>query len=613
LYPNSTCRNGSCFYGFNAQNITVAGAVCVFDCSGADYRYDNDTCLPTCSWPFYITSEFGKFYCKFPCDENQYYYTNDTCLSSCSPPFLAINTTVGGICIFPCPRDQFYYQNTSCSDVCHDPFLSINISVGAFCNFKCQSGQALTLDNKCVANCTSPFIKLTIAGNDYCIFPCPSNQFLHPDDTCRNLCKPPNIIVPTVIKGINLCISPSEVDNPLVDELAKFLKLVTLVTMATAAVLLPFGFDPYVAVMLLAILQSFFFCLFYNVEYPSLVKAILGSFGVAVFSFLPNPLYWFVNEIPDLPSPRNFYVNKYTGYFLYTSSQSLFMISTLIILNLLGFAASFFPNNEKIQRIKNYFAKNMKNSFKLRLFLSLYLQLAITALLQVLVPDFSLISTLISYILSQCVVFLCFLIIIFAFRILRSNFIMSSVLEKNHVLIEDYDINHNVIRYFGMFLILKKALYAFALVMLYHIPIFQCMIPWLLNLIMMILVACYRPHNRYGLNSLDFINELGMLGVHCGVLSLAYYDAVKDYDERKRNISGHVILGSIGLVFLCSLLFVWKENYVIVKRLFEFFKNRMKREEDSFKAGRGKIRNLKEVEHVRHVSKIKIRRIRVVS
>lgn len=62
--------------------------------------------------------------------------------------------------------------------------------------------------------------------------------------------------------------------------------------------------------------------------------------------------------------------------------------------------------------------------------------------------------------------------------------------------------------------------------------------------------------------------------MHCAVLSLAYYDARQDMDEVKRSISGYIMIGSIGLVFLCSLYFVWKENFVILRKIVEFMKNK---------------------------------------
>ena len=95
-----------------------------------------------------------------------------------------------------------------------------------------------------------------------------------------------------------------------------FAKSAVATTLGVTASFLFVGSDPYTAIMFVTVIQSFYYLLFFNVNYPQSVLDVLSAFGVAKLGFIPNPLNWLVDDVPALGSPPNLFKNSYTGLFL---------------------------------------------------------------------------------------------------------------------------------------------------------------------------------------------------------------------------------------------------------------------------------------------------------
>jgi hypothetical protein len=564
-FSNQTCQS-TCSPLFDIINTTV-GLICEFPCSSNQFLYANQSCLSRCPSPFHSFNTTVGLLCEFPCPTSTFYFRNQTCLQACLFPFYTLDVNVGTICEFPCKMNEFYYQNSSCFSICGPSYNVINVSVGYFCSFKCQGFDFLFYNDKCTSNCSYPYTPITIYDTYYCTSRCQPHEYLDYDNNiCLPSCASPRTIDSTSFKYLNICLAAPDPQKELGTQISNVVtKMVTGSITATTS-MLSFGFDPFAALAVMTILQNFYFTLFYNVNYPVLVREILGTFGVAVFNFLPNPVYWFVDPVPDLPSPKNFRDNNFTGYFFYSAFQSLLVIFFVIIVYLWGFTSKYLRKPRLYIRVGKLIRRNLNKSIKLRIFISVYLQLLITSMLQLRISDFSQTAHLVAYICATIVFFLCLGLPLFAFYLL-SNSKSFAKLKEYDVFIEDYDLNNPKAKLFGFYIIFKRTILGMSLVLLYFYPIFQCLLPWLSNAAIIILILKLKPHQRPLLNVFELVAEVGFLSIHSSVLALAIMDAQGILAQEARNMAGYILLISIAVVFLCSMICIWAENIRALRKV----------------------------------------------
>jgi hypothetical protein len=124
--------------------------------------------------------------------------------------------------------------------------------------------------------------------------------------------------------------------------------------------------------------------LFFNVNYPENVEAILNSFAIAQLNFIPNPLYWIMKKIPDLQSPRNFYRANFTGLFANSAGSCIFLLLGMLLVYLVGVIFGKSTNfSSALKRFSLIFYKNMTPSLFIRTCTQLYMQLCMCGLLQI--------------------------------------------------------------------------------------------------------------------------------------------------------------------------------------------------------------------------------------
>jgi hypothetical protein len=139
--------------------------------------------------------------------------------------------------------------------------------------------------------------------------------------------------------------------------------------------------------------------------------------------------------------------------------------------------------------------------------------------------------------------------------------------KKYEVFIEDYDVNELHRRTFGFWVVFKKTVQCTALVLFYYIPIVQCLVPWMMNLVVLVLLARNKPHHKGVLNLYDTIYEIGFFGLHSAVTVLAYYDTTGFGTYEVRETVGAVILTFLGLILCCSLTQIWVENITTIRKM----------------------------------------------
>lgn len=80
------------------------------------------------------------------------------------------------------------------------------------------------------------------------------------------------------------------------------------------------GSDPVLMFSFVNLMQTLFYLLFLNVEYPKNFQSFLDIFKFARLNFIPNPLSlpFNIKDEDLLDSPPKFFDNEFSGLFVYT-------------------------------------------------------------------------------------------------------------------------------------------------------------------------------------------------------------------------------------------------------------------------------------------------------
>ena len=216
--PNYNYGNGTCFdscpsSGPLAPSDSTGIRTCYYKCPGEYYWAHNDTCTPTCSFPYVVTSGLNSVkYCNSPCTSDQYLYPNGTCLDSCLG--LLVNETLAETlkyCKSPCDFPQFLYPNGTCSMSCPSP-LSNKTEYGIlYCYSPCSDNEHLHANRTCFENCSRPLVSVKEGNFTFCRNPCDSLTlttlpFLYPNSTCNMNC--PSPLMNREEYGVKYCYTP---------------------------------------------------------------------------------------------------------------------------------------------------------------------------------------------------------------------------------------------------------------------------------------------------------------------------------------------------------------------------------------------------------------------
>jgi len=200
------------------------------DCpAGSGFKYVNDSCMPSCDYPYRDEYYEGVNLCHPPCQNRYFDAVNMVCLDTCESQNVRIvydihycdpesdsnngtnstNSTTG------CPNIyDFKYENGSCLSTCPYPYKEELQDGSYFCNAPCPNGYFDTSSEACVDSCEPESIQFeegiaiceTSSSNssdctiDYaadgsattdCTSPsgyCPTGSFLFEDYSCNVTC-----------------------------------------------------------------------------------------------------------------------------------------------------------------------------------------------------------------------------------------------------------------------------------------------------------------------------------------------------------------------------------------------------------------------------------------
>jgi len=189
--------------GLNEHNCRV--------CSFGVFKYENNSCLETCEWPFHKVEGLNQKYCAKACKPDEYEWTyNSSCLAKCDLPLIK-STREDGIltCKTPCSNFQgFLYVNGSCISTCPTPLVAEFHGTVKFCQNPCKSASDYLYANRsCLKECLSPLKMRSEPGTNYCENPChPTSLYLYNNGSCLSSCHFP--LKTRVEFGVKYCLLP---------------------------------------------------------------------------------------------------------------------------------------------------------------------------------------------------------------------------------------------------------------------------------------------------------------------------------------------------------------------------------------------------------------------
>jgi len=288
------------------------------------------------------------------------------------------------------------------------------------------------------------------------------------------------------------------------------------------------------------LLQSFYYFLFFNVEYPVNLKSFLSICRLGTFSFIPN---LFASVEYDLPSPKNFYENEYNG-FIYQTEGSNFsfwiyvfcIIGILTVLDRVGLSRSV----PYIKKAKQLIIPQLGELWE-----TTCIEIIYGSVLQIRQPRFVNFGTFTGWFLSILLIIFSFIYLYFMQAEIRKK-PDSPFIFKKWLPLSDY---------------LRRILQPYPMVFLYNYPFQQIAFVWTMNAMHLIVIL------GSGLkeNIMDFAKETAYLLNHI----LISYFLYTDMTAATRVLVGWVVIAlciSVIVIEISSLIFVAiKKIFLVVK------------------------------------------------
>lgn len=137
--------------------------------------------------------------------------------------------------------------------------------------------------------------------------------------------------------------------------------------------------------------------------------------------------------------------------------------------------------------------------------------------------------------------------------------------------VEDFDISIPIKKFFVVWQLFRKLAMCIGIIGLYYVPVAQNSVPWLLNLLMIILYVYHRPHHRAVLNFMESITEMGFFGIHSLIMVLLN-DEIKPKTEIERENMGWILIFIVLVIFFIQIIVLFKEQYDTFKEIFKKIK-----------------------------------------
>jgi len=369
----------------------------------------------------------------------------------------------------------------------------------------------------------------------------------------------------------------------------------TTVMAGASGSMMVIGANPAIMWALIGLLQTFYYMIFINVQYPANVQAFFGLFTMGNLSFIPNPMTWFFPNIDNesLDAPSKFLENDVDGLFLQGGGNELLMWFVVIM----GYILSklFLTYTRNMPRLLSGSAAKTVSMFEwsgvLRTLITSYTQLAMMAFLQIRVMNFN--ETLFSLSSVTGILFTIFAftfpgVVYWLIKKYRKSVQMMKI--KYSTLIEEYKYEPSEIipQYFTVFFLVRRLVLCLTLVYSHDHPYHEIFFLISNCLIWLILLVKCRPYDTKINNFVNIISEVCFIGVHVLILLLIHGDYTGWLSEQKRLDIGWGIIGACGLILVMTLVASFVQQYYTMKKMIKLLiqvieknrkarKNRVKR------------------------------------
>jgi len=335
------------------------------------------------------------------------------------------------------------------------------------------------------------------------------------------------------------------------------------------------GANPAIMWALMGLLQTFYYMIFINVEYPANVIPFFKLFSMGSLNFLPNPTAWFFPDIEDesLDAPQKFLDNDVDGLFLQTGGEMLLTWFVVIV----GYGLSLFllKYTRNMPRILTGAASKTVEIFEwsgvFRTLITSYTQLAIAAFLQVRVLNYTSFLFGLSSICGILFVVFTALMPVLTWYVIHKHRRSPKIMQKKFgTLIEELKTDPKVIipKYINFLFLIRRLVLAMTLVFLYDYPYVEVTMLILNYLGWTVLLCIYMPYESKLNNVVNITTEVIFTGVHVVIFLLVHDDTVQAFSDDLRLTLGWVIIGSCGVILVVTLVASFVQQFETMKELF---------------------------------------------
>jgi len=334
------------------------------------------------------------------------------------------------------------------------------------------------------------------------------------------------------------------------------------------------GANPAIMWALIELLQTFYYMVFINVQYPINLQAFFGLFTLGNLSFIPNPIGWFFPHIEDesLDAPEKFIENEVDGLFLQTAGNMLLTWFLVIV----GYVVSkiFIKFTRNMPKILASSAAKTVEIFEwsgvIRTLITSYTQLSMTSFLQIRVLNFD--NKLYGVSSVTGIGFMAFAfvfppaLILLIRKYSRSPLMLKA---KFSTLTEEfkYQERNFIPLYFNAFFILRRLALTLTLVFLHNYPYLEVFLLIFNCLIWTILLFKYLPYENKVNNIVNILSEILFVGIHIIILLFAHDDNINWLSETQKLDLGWIVIGCCGVVLALTLIASFVEQYYAFKNM----------------------------------------------
>jgi len=511
---------------------------CVSCRNSGDYIYSSHTCSSPCIAQLQVPSPNLLYnYCQTGCAAGQFlHFATGACLYSCDPPFVQENDLPGMLCLHPCDDTTDYiYDDGTCSSSCDSPFIQTTSAYYKTCGSPCSSASSYYYPstNSCLPTCGKGYKVQVVYGTNFCI----ANQEEYSQEELE--------------QAQNLA-------NAL-DKMGGATGAIMKVTSALNS------YNPG-SVFLRGLSKMLEYLKYIDVNYPTKLQLMLLSqdSDPASLDFETNMPQSLQDKFEARTLPSLFEYYQVEPTFLINYWKTLItMIIILGIIVIFALAVYFCEKFPRAKRVLNRFYLAIRWNLLLIVLIGGAGDIAFYTTLDIYTNKFDSAASVISFVTSLLVNCALFYVM---FKIIRIAIILLKTpsdklepqekkkLEPYKALYDCFDDKTFAKLGFLFFYLCRMYLFNVIIVALNKLPVLQCMLIVILNVIILVYLALRKPFKSLLDLICLYLNEVIVFAIDICVLILAIIDSQNDtYSYSDQAQKSRDILQDI--IIKCNLSF----------------------------------------------------------